>query len=36
MEPYQTGGAVINIADLEKGSTFLPSPYKFKLELKIF
>ena len=30
VEPYQTGGAVINIVDLEKGSTFLPSPYKFE------
>ena len=30
VEPYQTGGAAINIVDLEKGSTFLPSPYKFE------
>ncbi len=30
VEPYQTGGAVINIVDLEKGSTFLSSPYKFE------
>lgn len=30
VEPYQTGGAVINTVDLEKGSTFLPSPYKFE------
>ena len=30
VEPYQTGGAVINIVDLENGSTFLPSPYKFE------
>ncbi len=30
VDPYQTGGATINIVDLEKGSTFLPSPYKFE------
>jgi len=30
VEPYQTGGATINTVDFEKGSTFLPSPYKFE------
>lgn len=30
VEPYITGGASINTVDFEKGSTFLPSPYKFE------
>jgi cysteine desulfurase / selenocysteine lyase len=30
VEPYITGGAAINIVDLEKGTTFLNAPYKFE------
>lgn len=30
VEPYQTGGATINVVDLENGTTFLDAPYKFE------
>ncbi|OCL87365.1 aminotransferase class V-fold PLP-dependent enzyme [Arcobacter porcinus] len=30
VEPYITGGAVIHTVDFEKGTSFLPSPYKFE------
>lgn len=30
VEPYQTGGAVINTVDFKNGTTFLDSPYKFE------
>ncbi len=30
VKPYQTGGATINVVDLENGTTFLDSPYKFE------
>ncbi|AXK48546.1 selenocysteine lyase [Aliarcobacter trophiarum LMG 25534] len=30
VDPYITGGAAINLVDLEQGTTFLNSPYKFE------